>query len=490
MGLGWKGALCLSVAIGVASGCKKDEPKSATDKASEENGVTVEPAGNPTDVLALLAPALPADVDALVTVDIGAGLELLFSSAMGMKLKHEAQFKAELSGLLVKHIGLDVTVVREAAAFVTIKSQAVAVVARGDWSKANFKGSATDIEGVKVYSIEEAKIAVIGANLAMGTEPAIRSLIAVHTKGAPALAGSEALKKHLAARARAGAAPAGAVASLNLGDVLGAMPLPPPFNDLKLDMGVVSLGYKGAIAVALSGEEESRKKLRDMLDAALGKANSELKKLHETSKTSADPAEAFGGLFAYHGGMTYLDMLKISDEEGWLGASANIEVGGGIAVIAVLAAVAIPAFIKYARRAKTVEAVDHLDKLYKGASIYFTTSRVDRVGDAAPCAFPATVKDTPSTSACDSGGTYKPNPGIWDHQTWRALAFDIRDPHRFRYAFESTGTGDTAVFTARAHADLDCDGVWSTFERVGRGSQDTDGCSVTSGDMFKHQEIE
>ena len=46
----------------------------------------------------------------------------------------------------------------------------------------------------------------------------------------------------------------------------------------------------------------------------------------------------------------------------------------------------------------------------------------------------------------------------------------MRDQHYFGYAFLSAGSQSEATFTARAHADLDCDGEVSTFERYGYGS--------------------
>ena len=43
----------------------------------------------------------------------------------------------------------------------------------------------------------------------------------------------------------------------------------------------------------------------------------------------------------------------------------------------------------------------------------------------------------------------------------------MSDPHYYSYEYVSEGTGTSARFTARAVGDLDCDGVLSTFERVG-----------------------
>jgi hypothetical protein len=58
-------------------------------------------------------------------------------------------------------------------------------------------------------------------------------------------------------------------------------------------------------------------------------------------------------------------------------------------------------------------------------------------------------------------------PGAWEGPTWQALAFNLSDPHYYSYEYVSSGTGTTAVFTARALGDLDGDRTYSTFERSG-----------------------
>jgi hypothetical protein len=60
-----------------------------------------------------------------------------------------------------------------------------------------------------------------------------------------------------------------------------------------------------------------------------------------------------------------------------------------------------------------------------------------------------------------------PSASDWETPTWISLQFSMDDPHYFRYAFESNGIGTGSSFTARAHADLDCDGIESTFEMYG-----------------------
>ena len=84
-------------------------------------------------------------------------------------------------------------------------------------------------------------------------------------------------------------------------------------------------------------------------------------------------------------------------------------------------------------------------------------------GRALPPRFPPSEPATPvkTDSNC---GPFKVDPRHWDSPGWQALNFATYDSHRYRYAFDSGPDG----FTARAIGDLDCDGVTSTFETIGR----------------------
>jgi hypothetical protein len=145
-----------------------------------------------------------------------------------------------------------------------------------------------------------------------------------------------------------------------------------------------------------------------------------------------------------------------------------------------LSVVGVPAFIKYRRRAKTTEAIDMMDKIYQGAAAYYATPHFDAFGARLPCQFPASYRVTPIEGTCcstsgwpgpDRDGNDKcdANPSAWESETWSALNFKIEGEHYFTYSFESSGTLVDAGFTITAHADLDCDGLQSTFQRMGFG---------------------
>jgi prepilin-type N-terminal cleavage/methylation domain-containing protein len=175
-----------------------------------------------------------------------------------------------------------------------------------------------------------------------------------------------------------------------------------------------------------------------------------------------------------------------------------------VAILAILAVVAVPAFIKYMRRAKTTEAIDQLDKVYKGASIYYSTPHVLTTGQKVPCQFPANQGVTPvEGTCCSTGGLGGPdnnqddrcdsNPAVWDEKTWSSLTFQMSDEHYFVYAFDSEGTLKEANFRATANADLDCDSIQSTFQRIAFGDEQANfaECALHGAPaMFVDQETE
>jgi prepilin-type N-terminal cleavage/methylation domain-containing protein len=168
-----------------------------------------------------------------------------------------------------------------------------------------------------------------------------------------------------------------------------------------------------------------------------------------------------------------------------------------VAILAILAVTAVPAFVKYMRRARTTEAVDQLDKLTKGAAFYYTAKHITPGdGAMAPCQFPAAQAVTPSAGTCcasidasvdtDDDGRCDPNPSAWNVGSWPSLTFQLNDAHYFVYGFDSSGVRHEAMFTATAHADLDCDGEQSTFQRIGFGDpQATDAeCAMYGSAAF------
>ncbi len=175
-----------------------------------------------------------------------------------------------------------------------------------------------------------------------------------------------------------------------------------------------------------------------------------------------------------------------------------------VAILSVLATVAIPSFIKYMNRARTTEAIDQLEKMHYGSVTYYARGQViGGSGTATPCQFPATIGMTPDVTGqkcCKNGANDTDGDSrcdvdqmLWTNSTWSALSFEMRDQHYFGYSYSSSGTLIDAVFVARANADLDCDGVMSTFERYGFGNPSATSfeCSARAGAaMYFLNEVE
>lgn len=129
---------------------------------------------------------------------------------------------------------------------------------------------------------------------------------------------------------------------------------------------------------------------------------------------------------------------------------------------------AAPALLEAINQAKTHEARINMRRLYEASVAYYHQDRVGPDGTPLLRAFPPSVPLTPAADRCATGDhAYAPDAAPWQHRGWRALNFSVDDPHYYRYEFISSGTGRDAMFTARAVGDLDCDGVYSTFERTG-----------------------
>ena len=163
-----------------------------------------------------------------------------------------------------------------------------------------------------------------------------------------------------------------------------------------------------------------------------------------------------------------------------------------VAIIGILAAVAIPAFMKYIRRSKTVEATMNVRKLFDSSVSYFEGEHADKGGNSIAKMFPSapTTNPTPALHACcgQTGDKCAPAPTNFADPTWSALNFSVDDPFYFSYQYNSAGTETGANFQAYAFGDLDCDSIYSTFMRGGRG--DTQNSVSGSGGIFSNLETE
>jgi len=121
----------------------------------------------------------------------------------------------------------------------------------------------------------------------------------------------------------------------------------------------------------------------------------------------------------------------------------------------------------YAAKSKTTEAREFVKKMYDGARTYYMDPPMGggSIGDIPRPQLPGpSVGPTPPLGACcKAGGKCAPAMSLWQEPTWVALYFSVDDPHYYSYAYKVDGN----KFTAAAYGDLDCDGVYSTFEMSG-----------------------
>ena len=138
------------------------------------------------------------------------------------------------------------------------------------------------------------------------------------------------------------------------------------------------------------------------------------------------------------------------------------------------------ALSEYIKRARTTEAVMNLGKIFASARSYYFEDKVSRRGQMLPRQFPASTNWMPEKPCCKyRGNKCAPTSGRWNgNDTWRALQFAMDGEHYYQYKFQSSGEKEEAEFTVTARGDLDCNGVFSTFELQGKANSNR---SVTRG---------
>ena len=149
-----------------------------------------------------------------------------------------------------------------------------------------------------------------------------------------------------------------------------------------------------------------------------------------------------------------------------------------VAVAGSLLATALPSFVRNLHASRLVEPIDGLNRIATRATAL-------AVGRAAHAAYPESVPLTPEN--VPRGERVTDPPGTWDHASWRELEFSWTVPHSYSFEFSSQNAPGHATFRARAHGDLDGDGVLSTFELAG---ESRDGAEPVVAPMEITREVE
>lgn len=152
-----------------------------------------------------------------------------------------------------------------------------------------------------------------------------------------------------------------------------------------------------------------------------------------------------------------------------------IELAIGAALLGSIAAIGVPAFLRELHASRFSEPVDALGRMSTAAIRYAEQNH--GLPDSAPL--------TPPVPARGKRETFPPE--IWNHPTWNALSFQATPdgvPFAYAYAFDAQPAG----FVARAHGDLDGDGIYSTFE-VRATAQPGEPLKIEPG-MYVESELE
>tara|TARA_B100000029_G_scaffold104513_1_gene95057 strand:- start:244 stop:765 length:522 start_codon:yes stop_codon:yes gene_type:complete len=83
-----------------------------------------------------------------------------------------------------------------------------------------------------------------------------------------------------------------------------------------------------------------------------------------------------------------------------------------------------------------------------------------------PCALPRISICIPAESNCRAN--VEEEPQEWNRLARHAMGALQNNTDAFRYCLQADGEGAKAKFTVSAYGDLDCDGIFSTYQRVGR----------------------
>ncbi len=501
----WIGIALLGLVC--AAGCKKDGEggeKEDSAKAAASGGVDARAA---TELLGKQANRIPAGADGVGVLEVGPILKrMLGAGAFGIipPVKDPDAFQKDLGDVYKRFVGFDGTKVDYVVGFAVIEKKMAGAIVAGDFGEVNLPGETEEVGGLKALRMEgELYLAPTKGALLIGNKAAIEAM----TGDGDKLAGTDKYKAHVAALEKGGA---GLLAvSVAIPGELRDMALKgSPLEGLNVTHVYGVMGNK--LAVLIQGDQSAVDQIKGFVDMGMGAARAFMANLEGKIDKTDNFEEALAGVAAKHIGAALLEIPQIEKGDGTLSVAVDMPAGaigsGGIEtmwLMGVMSAVAIPAFIKYTRRAKTVEAIDQLDKIYKSAANYYTSPRVARgTGMKLPCQFPESQSMTPNVNnrAC-CGGEHDSNfndrcdvnVSLWTTPTWSALNFQMNDEHYFGYEFKSSGTLADAKFTAAAYADLDCDGILSTFERYGYGDPSASHaeCSMKGSSAFyKHQETE
>ena len=462
--------------------------------------------------------AIPAGVAGVLLVRVPVSLfaSVMAADPLGLATGDLTAMKAELDGYLRTQLGITMTDATTVAGFAMDKENFGLVLVGVQGS---IKGTKVSVhEGVDLYSLAgsntDLRLAATGDLLILGSETAVKAALDANSKPDKSMKNADALAKLLKTETE-GAAFAMAVDVANAPTSIRSE-IPPT---MKLDRGLITFGERG-LTVMLEGEKDSLDEIAALIELGLSQAVAEAERA-KARATSSDSSEGVAAgaaaIVAAHYMKRTKETLKPTIADGRISVSIPFKAGDPAILAAVAgigAAIAIPALTKYMRRSKTSEARVQLAKMFDGASAYFNEERVSRPltgvptmphgcpnngklegesGITPPLSFDCNQgpggRCVPTVGGGGSPGYYEMTAWL-DNDVWNGLNFQIEQAHFFHYNFKYKNTDGgfgTCQFTAQAFADLDGDGVFSTYERA--GAADENGVNTAAG-LYIDQELE
>lgn len=162
-----------------------------------------------------------------------------------------------------------------------------------------------------------------------------------------------------------------------------------------------------------------------------------------------------------------------------------------VAIVGVLAAMGVYGVKSYILHARSTEARMVLGRIAKDATTAFLKPKVESsvidLGSVSQdiLALCGSADAVPSDPTLIRSAKYQSRPSEWGGTSsvgWVCLQFSLDDPQYFQYDYDAAGAQDEGdTFQARAHGDLNADGVYSTFAMSGRIQRDTEGMVLIVG---------
>lgn len=472
-------------AVVVALGCKQQpDPKPELSPQPEPSPV-VTPDPEPKRAGPIVLPeAIPALATGLVIVRGEPGLAGAFAAIdpiSGSDAEYAALTEA-VREYVDGRFGVKLEGVRQATAFALPGGAGAAVV---------LQGTATDAKSPVALAGDDLVVAAHGEAIIVGRRAAVEAAVSASQGTAPRLREVGSPLTQLVA---------GHGTDAHYVAVTSIEPLPNAIREALQGRGVehLMLGVGPEIFAVVRGSPGKLEGLASELGVLFAGAGAALTQAQREAETIPDSVRVLGFITARH----WLERLehelaaRVVDNELILRAALDADVTPLAPILLALLTAAMDTIATNRRRDRTAEARIQLARMFDAASSYFEDEHifVEMLPDGTSRAIKrhlcpndgheqgAAGLTPPASVDCNEGPDAECVPAIadtpghydaaeWqDNTIWKAMGFDQKDAHAFHYDFKYEnfpGELGGCQFTAQAFGDLDADGVFSTYERVG-----------------------